>query len=43
MVIAENHDNAMRYDEALTYYFKCLEASKKCWDKSAEGNNCANP
>lgn len=37
MVLAERLDNSGKYDDALELYFKCLESSKKCWDKAAEG------
>lgn len=37
LFIAERFDDQQSSDEALLMYKKCLEASKKCWDRTAEG------
>lgn len=37
MVLAVRADNSNNFDEALEIYHKCLNASKKSWDKAGEG------
>mmetsp|Transcript_14803 Transcript_14803/g.14907 ORF Transcript_14803/g.14907 Transcript_14803/m.14907 type:complete len:447 (+) Transcript_14803:234-1574(+) len=37
LVLAQRKENASDIDGALEVYHKCLESSKKCWDKAAEG------
>lgn len=36
-ILAQKHEKQGELDEALDYYNKCLEASKKSWDRAAEG------
>ena len=36
-LIAEGHENAGDYEEALTMYKMCLESAKRSWDRNSEG------
>lgn len=37
LILAQRLEKSGDIDAALSLYHKCLEASKKCWDKAAEG------
>lgn len=38
LVLAEKEENKGNFDEALRLYNKCLESSRKSWDKSSEAD-----